>query len=147
MADSEEKDLVEIRNRQLFWSNELLIDENSKSEVIELSHDHISTVLSSSIGRWILESHLNAKSEWELSIRENADEHRHIIIDRYFEFENEHWIIDYKTSVPTSTETRRFFESSAHSIYDPAREISFRNCKSLSEFFRKHQNGAVFYRH
>ena len=104
VADSEEKDLLEIRNRQLFWSNELLIDENSKSDVIELSHDHISTVLSSSIGRWILESHLNAKSEWELSIRENADEHRHIIIDRYFEFENEHWIIDYKTSVPTSTE-------------------------------------------
>ena len=104
MADSEEKDLLEIRNRQLFWSNELLIDESSKSDVIELSHDHISTVLSSSIGRWILESHLNAKSEWELSIRENADEHRHIIIDRYFEFENEHWIIDYKTSVPTSIE-------------------------------------------
>ena len=104
VADSEEKDLLEIRNRQLFWSNELLIDESSKSEVIELSHDHISTVLSSSIGRWILESHVNAKSEWELSIRENADEHRHIIIDRYFEFENEHWIIDYKTSVPTSIE-------------------------------------------
>ena len=104
VADSKEVDIQEIRNRQLFWSNELLIDENSKSDVIELSHNHISTVLSSSIGRWILESHLNAKSEWELSIRENADEHRHIIIDRYFEFENEHWIIDYKTSVPTSTE-------------------------------------------
>ena len=72
--------------------------------MIELSQGHISTVLSSSIGRWILDSHLNARSEWELSIRENADEHRHIIIDRYFEFENDHWIIDYKTSVPTSTE-------------------------------------------
>ena len=104
VADSKETDLEEIRNRQLFWSNELLIDEDSKYDVIELSQGHISTVLSSSIGRWILDSHLNARSEWELSIRENADEHRHIIIDRYFEFENDHWIIDYKTSVPTSTE-------------------------------------------
>ena len=104
LADSKETDIQEIRNRQLFWSNELLLDEDLKSDVIELSQGHISTVLSSSIGRWILESHLNAKSEWELSIRENADEHRHIIIDRYFEFKNEHWIIDYKTSVPKSLE-------------------------------------------
>ncbi len=104
LADSKETDLKEIRIRQLFWSNELPIDEDSKSGVMELSQEHISTVLSSSTGRWILESHLNARSDWELSIRENADEHRHIIIDRYFEFENEHWIIDYKTSVPASTE-------------------------------------------
>ena len=105
LADSQETDLQEIRNRQLFWSNLLLIDEESKYDVVELSQEHISTVLSSSIGRWILESHINAKSEWELSIKENANEHRHIIIDRYFELENEHWIIDYKTSVPTSSET------------------------------------------
>ena len=42
LADSRETDLQKIRNRQLFWSNKLLIDEESKSDVVELSQEHIS---------------------------------------------------------------------------------------------------------
>lgn len=64
-------------------------------------------------GKWILQSHLDAKSEYAINTVVN-NEVENLIIDRTFIAENgDRWIIDYKTSVNNHDELTAFLENEA----------------------------------
>jgi ATP-dependent exoDNAse (exonuclease V) beta subunit len=104
----------EISQQGLFWWQTQAPDRRSAFIKHQLTQAGISTntvddasaevgsiierALQDERGRWILEQHNNAKSEYQLTIQ-NKDGCENIIIDRTFiDADGVRWIIDYKTA-------------------------------------------------
>lgn len=62
------------------------------------------------VGRWILQSHQFAESEYAISI--NDEKQSNLVIDRTFiDEQNVRWIVDYKTMDTTSSELEKHIET------------------------------------
>jgi ATP-dependent exoDNAse (exonuclease V) beta subunit len=84
------------------------------SEIDEASirvEEALRRVLEDARGRWILESHSEARSELRLSVRV-GNELRHLQLDRTFvDDTGVRWIVDYKTSGHEGTHLEAFLDS------------------------------------
>lgn len=76
-----------------------------ESEAVQLVTKAIKNTLSDKMGRFILTDHAQAKSELELKMVIAPQGYQTRVIDRTFVFEAARWIIDYKTSQPSGSET------------------------------------------
>ena len=73
-----------------------------------------------SSGRWVLSNeHIDARSEWPLTVVDGRGRIRDIIIDRTFvdEVTGERWIVDYKSSRPAPEEPLHFFAEREGATY------------------------------
>lgn len=71
----------------------------------------IKNTLTDPTGRWILQKHSDAESEFQLTIKING-KIQSIVIDRTFiDDNNTRWIIDFKTSVPHNDDLNSFIET------------------------------------
>ncbi len=58
----------------------------------------VENTLSDEKGRWILSSHREAHSEWEITVWENTKPKKYIVDRTFIDETNTRWIIDYKTA-------------------------------------------------
>lgn len=80
--------------------------EKSVNKVIQA----LQNTLQDERGRWILQQHAQAQSEYSLR-SQTSDESIHVIIDRTFiDEDNIRWIIDYKTTEPVDQTLEEFLE-------------------------------------
>jgi len=73
-----------------------------------------------SSGRWVLSNdHIDARSEWPLTVVDERGRLRDIIIDRSFvdNVTGERWIVDYKSSRPNPEETLHVFAARESATY------------------------------
>ena len=71
-------------------------------------------------GRWVLSNdHIDARSEWPLTVVDGRGRLRDIIIDRSFvdNVTGERWIVDYKSSRPAPEETLHVFAARESATY------------------------------
>ncbi|MEJ6539093.1 MAG: PD-(D/E)XK nuclease family protein, partial [Halioglobus sp.] len=71
-------------------------------------------------GRWVLSNdHIDARSEWPLTVVDGRGRLRDIIIDRSFvdKVTGERWIVDYKSSRPAQEETLQVFAARESATY------------------------------
>lgn len=75
--------------------------QHALDQAVLLSHQAIENILQDERGRWLLQPHLESRSEWALSALLDGQA-VNLIIDRTFiDEQGLRWIIDYKTSRPT----------------------------------------------
>ena len=83
------------------WCRSQLVSEGVQGgkadSIIARAAQSIANCLQSERGRWILESHELAESEYALTAVLNGQP-RHLVLDRTFVDNGIRWIIDYKTS-------------------------------------------------
>lgn len=91
--------------RRLRWTMQ------AKMSGVALSSEELSTLeqwvqntLEDERGRWLLQPHPEAQSEWVLNYHDADGKRRSAIIDRSFVSNGERWIIDYKTASPHERE-------------------------------------------
>ena len=86
------------------------VDEGEQQQYCNSIISMLQRTVASSRGRWILNHHQQTRCEYPLS---GVDERRirareeikNLVIDRTFVFEEERWIIDYKTSAPSKNQS------------------------------------------
>ena len=94
-----------LADRLSHWATAQDIEPDRLPALIDVAHQHITKVLDSSEGQWILTNHTNARCEWAISGVDAGGQIHNAVLDRYFESAGQRWIIDYKTAMPATTGT------------------------------------------
>ena len=93
-----------LPDRLSLWAAQQDIDPQRLTSLIAVAQRHISTVLDSTTGQWMLAKHSNARCEWAISGVDDTGRVHNAVLDRYFESDAQRWIIDYKTAMPAATD-------------------------------------------
>ena len=72
-------------------------------------------------GRWLLQSHAEARSEYALNVLEHGRLETRVLDRSFVDAEGVHWIVDYKTSRHSGTDVEAFLEQE-RSRYAPQLE-------------------------
>lgn len=88
------------------------------TQAVAVVQTQLQAFLSSQRGRWLLQPHAHARSEWQLA--GNIDGNIvHATIDRSFVDEaGVRWIVDYKTATPTTSEDLQQFLAAQQQQYE-----------------------------
>jgi ATP-dependent exoDNAse (exonuclease V) beta subunit len=83
------------------WLPKLDAEPHQWRQVFDTAAVHVQQTLADPTGCWLLQAHLNGHFEWPVTVATSAGP-RKLVFDRIFRTDDAWWIIDFKTSVPTS---------------------------------------------
>lgn len=93
-----------LLNRMERWLTNLKLPVSRQSELIQQACVHVGNTLQHERGRWVLQPHDSAHSEWSLTGVVD-DRVFTAILDRSFIADGQRWVIDYKTGSPRADES------------------------------------------
>ena len=106
------------------------LDEERGERIARKATAALDRCLQSERGRWMLQNHAEAKSEYPITaILDGVP--RNLVLDRTFVDKNERWIIDYKTSDHSGGGLESFLESEEERYRDQL--MQYRDAMALAE--------------
>ncbi len=119
-------DSFETADFESWWRRELRragVAESSLEPAVERASSSLSNVLADERGRWLLSpKRESAASELALSCLLPDGRLGEFVIDRTFIADGVRWVVDYKSSVPDSTQSLRDFLAAEEARYRPQLE-------------------------
>ncbi len=107
-----------IQDRLQRWLKNLQLPVSNQSALIQQACIHIGNTLQHEQGRWVLQPHDSAHSEWSLT-GVIDDRLFTAILDRSFIADGQRWVIDYKTGAPGTDQSVASFVQQENYRYKP----------------------------
>ncbi len=109
LADWTIERLHTLHDRLRLGLSQLGVDDEELDTAVAKATRALSNTLSDDKGRWILDTHDDARCEWPLTLYDSQAQH--FVIDRSFvDDDGVRWIIDYKTGDHRDSDLTRFLD-------------------------------------
>ena len=110
IGTTQRQDTGALTDRLGIWAQEQDIEPDRLALLIATAEQHISRMLADADGQWVLANHPEARCEWPISGVDASGQLQNAVLDRYFESDNQRWIVDYKTAMPANVAQEQFLQ-------------------------------------